>query len=379
MKLLIKNIIVLFILIIFTEIFLWLAFPITYPIQDNTINTYIPSSHEKNKKLHFYSNEGLYGIDSNITFSTNNFGFRGSNITEKKEPKEYRIFLVGGSTTENLYVTDTRSVEKQLEEKLNVNSSSNIKVSVLNAGKSGDISTDHLSMIAHRINHLEPDLIILLAGINDLFRSIRGYDYLHMPTESKVNYLKICRNILISLSQITRRILIIKNKISATNNIEKITFSTRYQDLFQDNQMLEIVRLDTEFSTKYFQNNLNSIVGLCKANNIDVILMTQPTTWNSTISTNIKKCHWMTKANETKRYSEVDLENLMSKFNNVTKSIADKHKLLLIDLEEIIPASEEYFFDDCHFNNGGADLLSNLLETVITQSNLIHTKESNRK
>ena len=213
MKLIKINILVLIGLIICSELILWGLLPTLYPGEEINNNNYIPSSYEANQKFHLYSNEGLYGIDSNTTFTTNNFGFRGEDLEEDKNKNEYRIFLVGGSTTENFYIDDSKSVEKRIQDKLISIIDTGRGLKVLNAGKSGDISTDHLSMLAHRINHLQPDLIVLLCGINDFRRSINGYDYLHMPDRSPVYLSKIFKKILISYSQIIRRILIMKNNM----------------------------------------------------------------------------------------------------------------------------------------------------------------------
>ena len=375
MRLIKINILVLIGLIICSELILWGLLPTVYPSEKiNNNNNYIPSSYEANQKLHLYSNEGLYGIDSNIIFTTNNFGFRGDDLEEDKNKNEYRIFLVGGSTTENLYIDDSKSIEKKIQNTLTSIIGTDIELKVLNAGKSGDISTDHLSMLAHRINHLQPDLIVLLCGVNDLRRSINGYDYLHMSNRAPVYLSKIFKKTLTSYSQITRRILIIKNNLSINNDIEKITFSSRYKKLFERNKKMKEIHLNKKYSTKYFENNLKSIIGLCKSNNTRLILLTQPTTWNSKISKNIMNCHWMTAAKNNEKYFEVDLENGMKKFNNITRKIAYENNIILVDLDKIMIRSEEHFFDDCHFNNEGVNMVSNLLSETIIKNDLIKTK-----
>tara|TARA_B100000214_G_scaffold371707_1_gene348573 strand:- start:214 stop:1356 length:1143 start_codon:yes stop_codon:yes gene_type:complete len=379
MRLILINIFVLLILIICSELLLWQFLPTIYPIEQINNNQYIPSSHDANQKYHISSNEGLYGIDSNIIFTTNNFGFRGDNLTEEKNISEYRIFLIGGSTIENLYIDDLKSVEKRLQKKLQSVIDTSMQIKVLNAGKSGDISTDHLSMIAHRINHLKPNLIVLLCGINDFRRSINNYDYLHMPKKESAHISKMFKKVLTRYSQITRRVLILKNNINIDNHIEKITFITRHKQLFKNNQKKEEIRFTKQYSTKYYENNLKSIVGLCKINNISLILLTQPTTWNSKQSDEINKCHWMTYAENNKRYFTVDLQNGMKKFNDITKKISYENNVILLDLDKIIPPTEKYFFDDCHFNNEGVILTSELLSKIIIKNNLIQIRKNFQK
>ena len=107
----------------------------------------------------------------------NEYGFRGDSVIVPKPKEEYRIFMVGGSTTECLYIDDSLAVNKQLQDRL---LDKNAKV--YGAGKSGDDTPDHLAMIGHRILHLDPDMIVLFCGINDLRSLNNGYDFTHRNT-----------------------------------------------------------------------------------------------------------------------------------------------------------------------------------------------------
>ena len=96
-------------------------------------------------------------------FTTNNVGFRGGFLARPKPAAEYRVFMVGGSTTECLYLDDTEAVTFILQEELNRRMGGKRQWRVYNAGKSGNRSYDHLAMISQRIVHLEPDMIIVFA------------------------------------------------------------------------------------------------------------------------------------------------------------------------------------------------------------------------
>lgn len=368
MKIIKINLILLFCLLFVIDITLWIFFPIPNFRAEINKNSYIPSSFEANQVFNFTSNEGLYDIDSNIVFSTNNFGFRGDDIKNPKEEGEFRIFLVGGSTTENLYIDDSKSLEKRIENQLLL-AGGKQKITVYNAGKSGDISTDHLSMISHRINHLEADLIVLFCGINDFRRSISSYNYIQMPKMKTLSNSEKLKNTLNSFSQIIRRVLMVKNNISSDS--EKITFSTRYQKLFNKTKGLQEIPLNKKYTTKFYENNLRSIVGICKTNNIELILMTQPTTWGSQESDEIMQCHWMTIANDKEKYLEDDLIIGLNHFNNITRKISKENNLKLVDLDSIMIKSEANFFDDCHFNNGGVIKSSKIISKVILSNKTV--------
>ena len=52
-------------------------------------------------------------------FTTNNMGFRGDELTMPKPANEFRIFMVGGSTTECLYLDDSKALTRVLQNELN--------------------------------------------------------------------------------------------------------------------------------------------------------------------------------------------------------------------------------------------------------------------
>lgn len=142
-------------------------------------------------------------------------GFRGDNLVTPNPFNEFRIFMIGGSTTECLSLDDSQSINAVLQHYLQEHVNSDISIKVYNAGKSGDASDDHISIVAHRIVHLEPDMIIVFSGINDLTRSIYNYDYLHYVKTSR-KQMPIFR-FLATEFQIPRRLYYLMNRISPKN------------------------------------------------------------------------------------------------------------------------------------------------------------------
>ena len=136
--------------------------------------------------------DGLPGVKGPNVFTTNNMGFRGDELTMPKPANEFRIFMVGGSTTECLYLDDSKAITRVLQNELNQQPLNNLTVKVYNAGKSGDAIDDHCSMIVQRIVQLQHDMIILFAGINDLTRSIMTTCTISSLPPGQFRYL-VCR------------------------------------------------------------------------------------------------------------------------------------------------------------------------------------------
>jgi len=165
--------------LVLVEIVVRLFWPVADPHQHwRQANDFLRSQHSANVRREFVFETALTGLSDTSTFTTNNLGFRGDDIQRPKPSGEYRVFLVGGSTMECLIPDDSDSIDAVLERALRTKTQR--RVEVYNAGKSGDRSDDHVAIISQRIMHLEPDLVVLFAGINDLVVAAAGHDYLHL-------------------------------------------------------------------------------------------------------------------------------------------------------------------------------------------------------
>ncbi|MEB2779806.1 SGNH/GDSL hydrolase family protein [Algoriphagus sp. C2-6-M1] len=362
----------LLIMVVLVEIILWKVAPVEDPFAKykNTApinNQYIESQFPKKVSYTFEIESDLPLMDSSATFSTNNMGFRGDSLISPKPMDEYRIFLVGGSTTENLFIDDALGFERQIQEKLQTeNPDKSIKV--YNAGKSGDASPDHLAMLGHRLVHLEPDLLILFPGINDLNRLAAGYDYLHYPVKST----ELERNWLVDLKFFLSNFQLIRRLINVLNTEEEsarktIFLSTNYKDKVQEVQRLPLESSLPDIDISIYERNIESFIGICTSQNIDLLLLTQTFTWNSQEENNLSNSHWMVGIGD-KRYPEAALAEKLTEMNQSIHKLAVKDSLDLLDLERLIPKTKDYFYDDCHFNKGGISLSTDLISNTIQQT-----------
>jgi len=100
------------------------------------------------------------------TININNEGFRGAEINVSKTNNDYRIIMIGGSTVfgagmPNDNLTIPYQLNKKFEEKYN-------NVEVINAGISSITSFEELYHFKEKLIHLEPNLVIIYDGANDV-------------------------------------------------------------------------------------------------------------------------------------------------------------------------------------------------------------------
>ena len=356
------------------ENFLAKLFPISDPYEKwkfiTTTNQYIKSEYPANYSITTEVETGLPGMDGKSLFSTNNLGFRGDSIVIPKPDNEYRIFIIGGSTTDNFYLDDSLNINFVLQDYLQVHNSSKYLIKVYNAGKSGDASDDHISMLVHRIIHLNPDMIILFCGINDLTKSIYNFDYLHyISTESK--RISMYKGLATEF-QIPRRLYYLLKRIVPDNKsiVERITYKSNYKQKVSLTKSYPITTEKPKLNLSAYRNNLLTIAGILNSHKTSLLFMTQQTTWDSQIDNNISDWHWMTLRNG-KRFSEKNLHYAMDTLNNVMREISASHSVPIYDLALEIPKTRDYFYDDVHFNKKGAFISAVDLGNYIIKEKLI--------
>lgn len=111
-----------------------------------------------------------YRVDG-IEITHNSLGFRGREFPAKGVKK--RVVAIGGSTTYCVDVADKDTWPHQLEGSLGDS------YEVLNLGVAGHGTAEHLYMMGSIASRLQPDVVVLQVGLNDLH-------CMHAPTISPV-------------------------------------------------------------------------------------------------------------------------------------------------------------------------------------------------
>lgn len=97
----------------------------------------------------------------------NALGFRGPEIRVPKPDGIFRIAILGGSTTYSEFIGDDRATfPSRFEQELHARGHGHVEV--INAGCPGYNSWESLVNLEFRVLDLEPDLVILYEGVNDV-------------------------------------------------------------------------------------------------------------------------------------------------------------------------------------------------------------------
>ena len=186
------GIIGIFLLLLTIEIIanFWWASQINCEFEENEIFQTMSDDQKKQICFDLYdvktSGNLLVPNQKSETLSINSLGFRGDEISESKPENTFRIFMLGGSTMFGHGATSDDTtipgyIQNMLEEK-----SYNYEIQVINAGIQGADSFDEVNILETKILQLNPDLVIIYDGWNDL-REQNSYQ------EISRNWEKICQ------------------------------------------------------------------------------------------------------------------------------------------------------------------------------------------
>ncbi len=308
-----------------------------------TSHPYLPYEMKKNMSFTNKAKANYKNLKFDYYFpslSTNNLGFANGidgsrEVKIQKEKDIFRINCLGGSTTGNyLEYKDVVYSYPLLLEKLIHDNNGDKKVEVNNFGQGGYNSAEVLINFLFKVLHTNPDMIILYIGYND----IRSY----LTKNFKNDYSHFRKNI--DLSNLG---FFLNNHLP---NINLNFYKYLLQKLSVRNSLLDVVskgELDVNQNPKkglqVFKNNLESIITICKAKNITLIL-----------------------SSFCKNENKVDNENFLGqKFleivdqeNKIIKELSKKHNCDFVDNENLIEKNDENFVDSIHFSHLGMEKIA---------------------
>ena len=107
------------------------------------------------------------------TININSHGFRGPEFEAEKPDDTYRIFVIGGSSTFGIGTADGSTIPAHLERMYReANPLPHLRIEVINAGIPAAQSYTESLMVKNQILRLDPVLLIVYDGHNDILYSI---------------------------------------------------------------------------------------------------------------------------------------------------------------------------------------------------------------
>lgn len=268
------------------------------------------------------------------------------------EDAALRIFCLGGSTTE---FTDGRGRGWPDRVDSLLNAQSDKPVRVWNQGRQWYTSLHSLINYETNLRPHRPDAIIVMHTINDL---LHNADFCYFSFgEFREDY----RHFYGPLSRVLTRPTLLGTVWD-------------FIGMFWYHTPREVVE-QTDFpGLEPFKRYLNTLIDLAQTDGVTVLLMTQPNLYHDGVTEKEKSRLVMLNSEavgEDKRWSYRTAITGFQKYTEAVKQVAAERNVMLVDLEQIVPKTLEFFDDDVHYRDTAFDLVAETVASEILRSPLM--------
>ena len=298
----------------------------------------------------------------------NSYGFRGDEFSLEKPENTYRIVALGASTTYSVPVEDYHeSYPNLLGDYLRSNGYDTVEV--INAGVGGYTSYESLINLEYRVLPLDPDLVIIYQGSNDIHtRFVYPYDKYstdnsgyRAPFVSDTvmpeiwEYSTVLRMLSISLGITNSHSAIDWSRLRTSSYnynslfLRQYSISTYPSDIFTEVSAMDMLENNPPTN---FERNTRNMIAMAQTQGVDVLLITFATS------------------------PQFDLGNVGSpeyifghaQHNEVTRDIAESTGTYFYDMAEVFPDDMSLFTDGRHMTVEGNQLRAQMIGDFIIES-----------
>lgn len=299
-------------------------------------------------------NSKIPKLDPVITHRKNSIGFRGAEPPEDFD-RALSLVAVGGSTTEEYYLSDEKTWPALIQKKL-ANHFNDLWIN--NAGFDGHSTFGHQMLIDQVLADLHPDVLLFLIGLNDIERSdlnegydngfaknhyLNGLDYVTKKSE--------LANLLANLARVWQA-----QRIGVAHS--SIDLSTLERIDVEEEEMQRVLEEQRPYLEAYRQRVLR-LIELTRAAGSEPLFLTQPVLWGEGIDPTTKQELTRIKIKSGRHAKLFWL--ILQQYNQVTKEVGEQNNVLVIDLANEMPKDSKYYYDGYHFTNEGAEKVAEIV------------------
>ena len=317
--------------------------------------------------LNLVYNVNLSGVSPLIHHTTNKLGFRGDPFPKNIE--EYNFILtIGGSTTLCFYLDDTKTWPTLLQKKLR--ESSDPSVLVQNAGLDGHSTRGHLLVMQYVVPKVKPNTIIMLVGVNDLGNSLdkrrfeEGNKFEKVPFIYKLFSYSRVLQILYSWKQT----LFGEVTLTHQSNTNLVLLPLEHEDSLSEGFQKELVSLPE------YEHNLKTITQMAKDMHIRLIFVTHPLLFSDDKNWSSVQATGLGLSQMSYNISAQTYAKMLNIFNKRLLDVCHETSTECIDLANLMPHENKYFYDAVHFNEAGSEFVAQTIQNYITE----HEKNNTR-
>ena len=311
-----------------------------------------------------FSNHSFSKLDPQVIQTRNSLGFRGQD-----PPADFSNYLtvitIGGSTTECFYLSDDRTwparLGTRLEEKFP-------HVWINNAGLDGHSTHGHLCLLDQYVTSLRPKVVLFLIGLNDVGnqgplifdRRLERTARQGRNTAEKTYFFILQHSAVFSLLDNFRRYrkAVRAGLTHANVDHRQLVLDAANTQETSEKEWLQILEQHRVQYLPRYEQRVRQLIETCRVQGIVPVFLTQPALYGPAVDDVTQVDLRLVNVNGMSGNTRWKILEL---YNDVTREVAAKERLLLIDLGAQMPKSSRYFYDYHHFTNAGADAVADLI------------------
>ena len=298
----------------------------------------------------------LPGISGKQSVSTDSKGFRTTKNIQYDKGDTFRVFAVGGSTTEQIYLDDKKTWTHLLQQDLSGPLFSNVEV--INTGVSGLRAEHHLTTLKY-ISQYHPDLVIFLIGMNDWNKHIRSnFDNPVFFTRKTLD-----TTLLGQLLMETKSYIMSIGDNQYVRKVNGDSYTKKRNSL--DKEIIKSFR--PESVSNVYIKSLLEIKNVCRKSSFKCMFVTQTSGYKKGATDDFKKGFWMTPPHESFTLTFDDMVYIADLYNNYLTNFSYENDIAICDAANKLDASYDNFYDDAHFNTNGANNMKRVLSECIKE------------
>ena len=290
--------------------------------------------------------EELEGLDGErVTIRLNELGMRGPSIAGPPAPEALTLVFLGGSTTENYALPRRDTFPELIGETLAGRLGRPVRV--LNAGMSAATTSVSLARLQHQVLDLEPSLVVVLHGINDLLSGFHpGYrrDGRHLGRPATAGT---------------------RPRSYLVDWLRRRSFGPRARP---SGERLRYDDYRSFPALRVFARNLRSMAAVAAAHRVEILFLTQATTYREAPAPGDEDRLRMAERMLGALTAPPDIPSLargMRAFNAATLELGTGAGARTFDLAARLPRSPALFYDECHLTRAGNRRVAEELAPVI--------------
>lgn len=312
----------------------------------------------------------FYGIKGPSQFTINELGYRGPIV----QPYKPNYMCLGGSTTECLYLDNTETWPYLLGKYTGLN--------VGSIGKSGCTTREHYLHMKYYVSQLKHVKgVIIMVGLNDLMKRLsrdtlfeNDFRFNAAAEDSMVKNIFLTHQNRVwwqrtGLYRLYQRIKQANNKsVQWKIQDDNGTIFTTWRAYRKQATSLRDTLPDLTQALNEYTRNLELIYLQAQQQQLQLILVNQAALYQQHMLPYYEHLLWMGGIGNFQQqaghayYSSAALQQGLAQYNQRLQQFCEgRAGVKYIDLASALPSDTSVFYDDCHFNEQGAQRVAQVI------------------